>query len=83
MKYKEFKTEVEKLGLKVVERSDEHYVVTKDVIEWILVSVSKDIVCAMNTRYHGHMISEEIFRQLFHILVKFAQTSIEERHYGA
>lgn len=81
MRYKEFKNEVEKLGMQVVERSDEHYVADNGPIKWALVAVSKINVCAINTMYYGDMIDEETFRQLFRLLVKFAQTSIEERHY--
>lgn len=83
MRYKEFKSEVEKLGMEVVERSDEHYIVDDGPMKWLLASVNKRHVCAINTTYFGHMINDMYVRQLFHILVKFSQTSIEERHYDA
>ncbi|WP_373738935.1 hypothetical protein [Jeotgalibaca porci] len=82
MRYKEFKEEVEKLGLKIIDRWGCFYIVTTGgITEWLIASVSTESPCAINTDHYGPMIKEETFRQLFHILVKFAQTSIEERHY--
>lgn len=82
MRYKEFKEEVEKLGLKIIDRWGCFYIVTTGgIAEWLMASVSTETPCAINTNHFGHMVKEETFRQLFHILVKFAQTSIEERHY--
>lgn len=83
MRYAEFKTEVEKLGFKVVNRASTDYIVDAGSINWIVASVVRREVCGMSTEYHSNMITEERLRQLFHILVKFSQTSIEERHYDA
>ncbi|WP_373757857.1 hypothetical protein [Jeotgalibaca porci] len=82
MRYKEFKEEVEKLGLKIIVRSGCFYIVTTGgIAEWLIASVSTETPCAINTDHFGDMINEETFRQLFHLLVKFAQTTIEERRY--
>lgn len=82
MKSKEFKVEVEKLGLKVVRRSGADLVINDGEVKWIFAQINNDEPCKIDTEnYYSHMISEETFRQLFHILVKFAQTTIEERRY--
>ena len=81
--YKEFKSEVEKLGFKVVNRASTDYVIDDGPINWIVASVVRREVCGMSTEYHSNMITEERLRQLFPILVKFSQTTIEGRHYDA
>ena len=82
MKNKEFKAEVEKLGLKVVRRSGADIVINDGEIKWIVAQINNYEPCKIDTEYYySHMISEESFRQLFHLLVKFAQTTIEERLY--
>lgn len=81
MRYAEFKRRVEQLELKVVRRPGVYYVVDGGEIEWLVASVSSQEVCVMTSGYFSHMVPEEKIRQLFHILVKFSQTSIEERHY--
>ena len=81
MKYKEFKSEVEKLGFKVVNRASTDYVIDDGPINWIVASVVRREVCVMCTEYHSNMITEERLRQLFPILVKFAQTTYEARCY--
>ena len=82
MKYAEFKSEVEKLGFKVVNRTSSiDYIIDGGSINWIVASVVRRVVCSMSTEYHSDMIDEERLRQLFHILVKFAQTTYEARCY--
>ena len=81
MRYAEFKSEVEDLGFKVANRTSTDYIIDDGPINWIVASVVRREVCAMSTEYHSNMIDEERLRQIFHLLVKFAQTSIEERHY--
>ncbi len=82
MKHKEFKAEVEKLGLKVVRRSGADLVINDGEIKWIVAQINNYEPCKIDTEnYYSHMIPEESFRQLFHLLVKFAQTTIEERRY--
>ena len=84
MRYKEFKIEVEKLGFKVANRTSSiDYIIDGGPINWIVASVVRREVCGMSTEYHSNMITEERLRQLFPILVKFSQTTIEERHYDA
>ena len=80
--YKEFKSEVEKLGFKVVNRTSTDYIIDGGPINWIAASVVRREVCAMSTEYHSDMIDEERLRQLFTILVKFAQTTHEARCYA-
>lgn len=81
MRYKEFKSEVEKLGFKIANRASTVCIIDDGQINWIIASVVRRQVCAMSTEYHSDMIDEERLRQLFPILVKFSQTTIEERHY--
>lgn len=80
MKLKEFEEKVGRLGLKVVRRPGQVIVADNGEIEWFIASISSEKVCKVDTEnYYGNMIPEETFRQLFHLLVKFTQTSIEER----
>ena len=82
MKYKEFKAEAEKLGLRIARRSGEDYVVAGGGFDWPIASISRLDPCHLDTmNLYGRMLNEEYFRQVFHILVKFAQTSIKERRY--
>lgn len=81
MKLSEFRVEVEKLGLEVVKRPGIYYVVDGSGIEWLVASVSSQEVCVMTTGYYSHMIDEATVRKLFHILVRFAQTTIQARAY--
>lgn len=80
--YKEFKNEVEKLGFKIANRASTDYIIDDGPINWIVASVVRSQVCAMSTEYHSDMIDVERLRQLFPILVKFAQTTHEARCYG-
>ena len=82
MKYAEFKSEVEKLGFKVANRTSTDYIIDGGLINWIVASVLRREVCAMSTEYHSDMIDEERLRQLFPILVKFSQTTHEARCYA-
>ena len=83
MKYKEFKSEVEELGFKVANRTSSiDYIIDGGPINWIVASVVRREVCVMSTEYHSDMIDEERLRQLFHILVKFSQTTYEARCYA-
>lgn len=81
MKYAEFKSEVEKLGFKVANRTSTDYIIDGGSINWMVASVVRRQVCGVSTEYESNMITEERLRQVFHILVKFAQTTIEERRY--
>ena len=79
MRYAEFKSEVEQLGLEV--DIEGIYIIVSDVDG--NAKVSKSDVCEIDTDDISAWLDEETTRQLFHILVKFAQTTIEERHYDA
>lgn len=80
MRLKEFEEKVGNLGLKIVRRPGQIIVADDGEIEWVIASISSEKVCKVDTEnYYGNMIPEGVFRQLFHLLVKFSQTSVEER----
>lgn len=82
LSYSEFKEELEKLGLKAVERSGEHYIVVDSEIKWLLATVNKRITQVINVDFYNEIFNDEqVFKELFHLLVNFAQTPIKDRCY--
>lgn len=82
MIFQEFKTKINELGLKVFRRPEVEFIIMDKNIKSIIATVDKNTPYVMNTN-RDYLLDEQMSQQLFHILVKFSQTSIEERHYDA